>query len=469
MQSISKRLIANYLSISLFTLLILESLFMVVIYQYYLGGIERVLINHADTAAAFYSRYAEPGTIYDKSKFIFESMEDTEQALVEVVDPMGVVVIANTGTNSDQLVDTLDYVQAMQGKPDVWRGKSNLGEPIISVSTPIYNEKEVVGVLRYVSSLEEAFKTIGNYIFFAILVGLAVLMASAIFGYLMSRRILIPIKELIRVTEEISEGNFKVKAIKYHNDEIGQLVDAVNIMAKEITKSDQAKNEFISSISHELRTPLTSIKGWGETILEAVDERETTQEGLAIICHETDRLIVLVNDLLDFSKLQAQRLELHKEEFPVDRLLNDMKNQFSIRARHEHIKLSLLQDDDKVLIMGDYNRLKQVLINVIDNAMKFTIERPNAEIKISSQVVDAQVVIMVQDNGSGIKPEDLIQVKEKFYKGSSRKSGTGLGLSIASEIMELHAGKMLIDSVPGEGTKVVLVLPLLYELSFEEE
>ncbi len=303
----------------------------------------------------------------------------------------------------------------------------------------------------------------------ALAIGAAVLSLAAVLGFLMSRRIVVPIRELIRVTQEIAEGNFKVKAIKYHNDEIGQLVDAVNIMAKEITKSDQAKNEFISSISHELRTPLTSIKGWGETILDAVEDTETVEEGLNIICHETDRLIVLVNDLLDFSKLQGQRLELHKEEFPVDRLLQDIRSQFVVRAKQEKIKLTLFQDDDHVLIMADYNRLKQVLINVIDNAMKFTAGRPGAEIRLSSEIIDDQLVLTVDDNGSGITPEDLQMVKDKFYKGTSKKSGTGLGLSIASEIVELHGGKLYVDSVLNNGTKVVILLPLLYELMDDED
>lgn len=474
MHSISKRLISNYLTISLFTLLILESLFIVAVTQYYMGGIERNLFSRADTLAAVYSSHdpkveGRKVTIQDKANFIFERMSNEERALVQVLDMNGNVIIDNTGVTSGEKVNTADYASAVEGIARYWKGRSELDESIIAVSAPIYHEKEVIGVLRYVSSLEGARKVIGQFVFLAVVIGMAVLTLAAFFGFLMSRRIVVPIKELIRVTEEITEGNFKVTAIKYHNDEIGQLADAVNIMAKEITKSDQAKNEFISSISHELRTPLTSIKGWGETILEAVDDTETAEEGLNIICQETDRLIVLVNDLLDFSKLQGQRLELHKEEFLVDKLLSDVKSQFAVRAKQEKIKLSLLQNDDHVLIMADYNRLKQVLINVIDNAMKFTIGRAAAEIKISSQIVEDQLILVIEDNGSGILPEDLQQVKDKFYKGTSKKSGTGLGLSIASEIVELHGGKLLIDSVVEGGTRVVILLPLMYEMILDED
>lgn len=474
MQSISKRLITNYLTISLFTLIILETLFIVAISQYYFGSVERTLISRVDASAAYFSRNDfrvssdEKITIYDRSKFIFENMDSEERALIEVVDLEGKVVIDNTGASSEEEISTPDYLQALNGRAESWRGKSEAGEAIIAASAPIYNNKEIIGVLRYQSSLEKVNQIVYQYVVFVVGIGIVVLAASAFFGYVMARRILIPIKDLIRVTGEIAQGNFKVSAIKYHNDEIGQLVDAFNIMAKEITKSDQAKNEFISSISHELRTPLTSIKGWGETILDAIDDHETTEEGLNIICRETDRLIVLVNDLLDFSKLQAQRLELHKEEFHLDKLLNDIKNQFIIRTKQEKVKLSLQENDDGVLILADYNRMKQVLINIIDNAMKFTIGRPNAEIKIISCIVEEQLAIIIEDNGSGISAEDLAMVKEKFYKGTSKKSGTGLGLSIASEIVELHGGELMIDSIVGEGTKVVIILPLYYEMPIEE-
>ena len=131
--------------------------------------------------------------------------------------------------------------------------------------------------------------------------------------------------------------------------------------------------------------------------------------------------------------------------------------------------MTVLTDNKESWVFAHYNRLKQVFINIVDNAMKFTAGRPKAEIKISSQVLDDQIVMIIEDNGSGISPEDLKRVKEKFYKGSSNKSGTGLGLSIASEIMELHGGKMLIDSTQGKGTKVVLVMPYFYELQQDYE
>ena len=464
MRSIRRRLIGNYITIALVTVLILEGLFAVAISEYYVGGVERILANQAETSATFFSQYADAGDIYKKSNYIFENLDVEETALIEVIDMQGHVVIDSTGSSAEEIINTSDVAQALKGNSAVWRGRSELNEPIVAVSASIYDGSAVVGVLRYVSSLAPAYQVLGQFFALLLLFGLGVIAVAFLYGRAMAQRILEPIQELVRVTEEVAQGNYKVTAIKYHNDEIGQLVDAVNIMTKEITRADQAKSEFISSISHELRTPLAAIKGWAETMQDMKDDIEVVEEGLSIVSKETDRLIILVNDLLDFSRLQAHRIELKKEEFSISDLLENIIGQFTVRCQQERIKMMLLTDNQESWVFADYNRLKQVLINVVDNAMKFTVGRPNAEIRISSQVLDDQIIVIVEDNGSGISPEDLQRVKEKFYKGSSNKSGTGLGLSIASEIMELHGGKMLIDSTLNVGTKVVLVMPFFYDV-----
>ncbi len=468
-KSISRKLIGNNMFISVFVLVILETLFIVAISQYYLGGIERVLLNNATTAAAFYSRNAPSGSIADKTNYIFENINEKESALVEVIDLDGNIVIDNTGASGSQKVKSYDYFQALAGETEVWKGHISSGERIIAVSSPIYDEEEIVGVLRYVSSLDPAYKILFNYFVFAFVIGLILLAVAFALALATSRRMIIPIKELIRVTEEISQGNFKITALKYTDDEIGQLADAINIMSREIAKNDQEKNEFISSISHELRTPLTSIKGWGETLQDGGSEdSELLREGLNIIGHETDRLIILVNDLLDFSRLQAHRLEMHMQEMVLDDLLEELYKQFFQRAKNEKINLVLDLNDDGMLILGDYNRLKQVFINILDNAMKFTEGAHNAQVKIISYADDEWLGVSIIDNGTGISEEDLVKVQNKFYKGTSKKSGTGLGLSIATEIVQLHQGKLWIESTEGEGTQITIMLPLMYTVPLEE-
>ena len=468
-KSISRKLIGNNMLISVLVLVILETSFIIAVSQYYLGGIENTLLNNATQSANFYSRSAPAGSAADKANFIFENIDERENALVELLDLQGNVVIDNTGANVTETVDSYDYYQALHGHIKSWRGRNESGESIISVSAPIYDDKEIVAVLHYVSSLKPAHKIIFTYFAFAVLIGIILIALAFALAIVTSKRIVIPIKELIRVTEEITMGNFKVTAVKYTDDEIGQLADAVNIMSKEIAKSDQEKNDFISSISHELRTPLTSIKGWGETLQDGgTEDEELLNEGLKIICHETDRLIILVNDLLDFSRLQSNRLEMHMQEMVLDDLLEEVYKQFSQRAKKEKINLQLRLEDDGMLILGDYNRLKQVFINIVDNAMKFTEGAKNAKIELQSYTDEDKIYISITDNGSGISPEDLSKVKEKFYKGTSKKSGTGLGLSIATEIVHLHQGQLWIESVYGEGAQITIMLPLMYAVPDED-
>ncbi|MBQ2005034.1 MAG: HAMP domain-containing histidine kinase, partial [Peptococcaceae bacterium] len=407
MRSIRKRLIGNYITIALVTVLILEGLFAVAISEYYIGGVERILVNQAETSATFFNRYADAGDIYKKSNYIFENLDIDEAALIEVVDMQGRVVIDSTGSSTENVINTFDVTQALRGQSEVWRGRSDLNEPIVAVSAPIYDGTSVVGALRYVSSLAPTYQVLGQFFAMLFLFGFGIIAVAFLYGRAMAQRILEPVQELVRVTEEVAQGNYKVTAIKYHNDEIGQLVDAVNIMTKEITRADQAKSEFISSISHELRTPLAAIKGWAETMQDMKDDIEVVEEGLSIVSKETDRLIILVNDLLDFSRLQAHRIELKKEEFSISDLLENIIGQFTVRCQQEHIKMTLLTDNQENWVFADYNRLKQVLINIVDNAMKFTVGRPEAEIRISSQVLDDQIIVIIEDNGSGISPEDL--------------------------------------------------------------
>ncbi len=446
----------------------MESLFFVAIYQYYISGMDQTLLNHAEASAAMYNKYAPSGSMVQKKGFIFDNMNTGEDALVEVYDDKGHFIINNNGDAKRHTELTSDYNEALKGDSASWRGRIDTKEPIMSVSVPIMDGDKIVGVLRYVSSMTLARSLMQSNMMIVIIIGIVILIIATIIGYVMSTRILVPVRDLIKVTREIALGNLNVKAKVYSRDEIGQLAQAVNRMAGEIELSNKSKNDFISSISHELRTPLTSINGWTETIEDSPNDEETTKMGLAIISRETKRLTNLVNDLLDFSKLQSHRIELDTALIWLDEFLEALYHQFLPRANQEGVNLRLHLDNQNAMVIGDENRLRQVMINVLDNSFKFVSGRARPEIVIQSHMLDDQVVITVEDNGPGMSSEDLMRVKEKFYKGSSRQSGTGLGLSIANEIVALHNGTFYIDSIRGVGTKVSVVLPFEKEVEIEE-
>lgn len=460
---IGLKMVLSFFFVSLITVTIMGTLFYAAIHQYYVVGMEQALVNTAEASALMYNRHAPPGDLEDKIEYIQANFDINEHALIEVYTPEEKFLLSNMGKSEQAIGLTSDYYVALDGVTGVYVGEGEGRDHIMSVSVPLYDKDLMIGVLRYVSSMEGVYSVLRQNLALYLTIGFVILILATTIGFVMSVRILNPVRDLIGVTRQISNGNLKAKANIYYNDEIGELANAVNHMTEEIQKSDKARTDFISSVSHELRTPLTSIKGWAETIDDNPMDLDTTRLGMEIIGQETNRLIKMVNNLLDFSKLQNHRIELQSSSMWLDAFLEDLYRQFSVRADQEDVVLRLHLDSQDIQIYADESRLRQVLINILDNAFKFVAGRDKPEIIIESHMLDDQVVITVEDNGPGMSSSELLYVKQKFYKGSFSSSGTGLGLSIANEIVALHNGTLYVDSIPGYGTKVSMVLPFYEE------
>ena len=241
-------------------------------------------------------------------------------------------------------------------------------------------------------------------------------------------------------------------------DEIGRLCETINRMAEELSKTEKMKNEFISSVSHELRTPLTSIRGWVETIASIRDPQdENYQKGLAIIGAETDRLYGMVEELLDFSRLQAGiRLECQPLDLVAE--LTDAALFVEPRIRQEGMRLAYEEPELPLPVWADPKRLRQIFLNILDNAVKYS--SPGGVITLELLQDGENVYILFRDEGRGISPEDLENVKLKFFKGKNAVRGSGIGLAVADEIVTALNGSLDIESRLGEGTTVKVMLPL---------
>ncbi len=293
-----------------------------------------------------------------------------------------------------------------------------------------------------------------------IAMGISVIIISGVVSVFLANSIVRPLKEVTRVAEKMAEGEYRIKSEVHLDDEIGRLSDTLNYMSEEIVKKEKLKNDFISSVSHELRTPLTSIKGWAITLKsEELGDNEIIKDGLDIIEKESDRLSLMVEDLLDFSRFVSGRISLEKENFSIVNTLNLIAKQLKPRANFVKINFNTNIQYDLDCILGDENRLKQVLINLLDNAFKFTPE--DGYVNLNAYKSDDNIIIEVEDNGMGISIEDLPKIKEKFYKGKNSKSHSGLGLSISDEIIKMHGGNMEILSQLNKGTKVIVTLPVM--------
>ncbi len=270
---------------------------------------------------------------------------------------------------------------------------------------------------------------------------------------------------------QIAQGDFSAseKIEHKYDDEIGDLCDAVSDMAKDLQTTEQMKNDFISRVSHELRTPLTAIKGWAETMQlseRGTLDRRTFDRGMGVIIKESSRLTGIVEELLDFGRIQSGRMVLINEKIDIIAEFDETVYMLKERATEEGIHL-LYDEDDTVYyppVYGDRNRLRQVFLNVLDNALKYT---PKGGV-VAAQVIytkdDPDVIkIVVTDSGCGISAEDLPRVKEKFYKANQKVGGSGIGLAVADEIMNLHHGSLNIESGEGVGTTVTLTIPVYKE------
>lgn len=268
-----------------------------------------------------------------------------------------------------------------------------------------------------------------------------------------------PIGELTDLARRISDGGYGLQAVKSSDDEIGELTDAINEMSAKICEAEKVQSEFVSSVSHELRTPLTAITGWSETML--FDETITgdSRRGLEIIGREAGRLTNMVSDLLEFTRIQDGRFKMTMELLDVTAELEDALMTYGDLLKKENMRLVYDVPEGEIpLINGDPERLRQVFLNILDNAAKYGTSGEVVEVKL--QQIGEAVFINFRDHGPGIPENELAHVKEKFYKGSSHVRGNGIGLSVCDEIVTRHGGELLVENAQGGGASVTVILPI---------
>lgn len=391
--------------------------------------------------------------------FVSEFSEKSS-AEVWVIDKSGKVIVSSSGFGISY-PEMPDYYEALDSKDESlftsWEGKIESGEKIMAVTTLIKDDNSAVrGAVRYITSLDAVDSQLITVYCMIGFVFLIIALIVLISGFIFVSSIVKPIKEINETTKLIAGGNMDARIDHYlYKDEIGELCDSINNMAAEISTADRLKNDFISTVSHELRTPLTAIKGWGETILQVSDtDPALTQRGMNVIIDEATRLSGIVEELLDFSRIQNGALSLRIEKMDILAELDETVFAFKDRATREGVDLVYNAPDLPAPMDGDADRIKQVFVNILDNALKYT--KQGGKINVTADVADDKIKITISDTGCGISAEDLPHVKEKFYKTNMTVHGSGIGLAVADEIVKLHKGTLDIDSVLGEGTTVNL-------------
>ena len=290
------------------------------------------------------------------------------------------------------------------------------------------------------------------------------LVLSALVGLILARAIARPVRELTRAAHQLAQGDFNYSEDldARATDELGDLARAFRSMSSDLQRTLQARTDLVSNVSHELRTPLTAIKGLVETLRDgAVDDLGARDKFLASIEGETDRLIRLVNDLLILSRADSQVLTLRRERFNLVDLARASADELAASAAAHRV--SLVVAGDATQVYADADRIRQVLVNLLDNAIRYSPSGETVRVNISSATEG--VVVSVQDHGPGIPAAEQARVFERFYRADKSRvrdphgsGGAGLGLAIAQTIVEAHGGQIALDSREGQGTTVRFTL-----------
>ncbi len=457
-KSITRRWVRGNLLLTAIILLLAQLLFSFFTVRSYYDNTTQALRSRLDNIAGQLS-VASNMSPDQRSVALHNMVEEfTESAKFELmlVNHSGEVV-AYSGTVAGSRGDMPDINEALNSASGTgsFTGLSEQGEPIMALSELVPYSTADVAAIRIVVSLTLVNGAIINAIGASLIVVTAVFLFSLFTGLYFVRSIVTPISRVEHSAAKIAQGDFNVRIENNYNDEVGRLCDTINHMAVNLSETQRLKNEFISSVSHELRTPLTSIKGWVETLGKFHDLKgDSAKKALRIIGSEAERLSQMVEELLDFSRMQDSGIKLNKDLIDLVAELADAVHIAEGRAVTEQVAIIFDEPQDIIAVMADKNRLRQVFLNILDNALKYT--PAGGCVYVTCDIKTGWVYVNVRDEGPGIPEEDLPHIKEKFYKAKNSKAGNGIGLAVAEEIMNAHGGTITLSS-PNEGGLTVTV------------
>ena len=431
----------------------------------YYSNMESDLRYRAKTTTSYFAEHLNQSynEYYQSCITYAQTFEDRDDLELQFINARGQIVASSYGRWTGQSPITSEIQKAIStrsAQPFVGRDPET-GERIMAVSSPmIYSNGEVIGVLRYVTSTALMDRQILLVALISLLglgfVALVVLISSNYY----IRSILVPVAEITEKAKRIAGGTYGIQIQTRYNDEIGELAKTINELSSQINQNEKTQAEFISSLSHELRTPLTVITGWSETLIGDENLDQDTRRGMSIILREAKRLTEMVVDLLDFTRIQGGKMTLNVEPTDIRSEFEDTVYMYGSRLAQDGIHLEYLDNDEEIPeITCDAKRLRQVFLNILDNAAKHGGDGKCIEASIHYK--NRKVTVCIRDFGPGIPEDEIPLVKKKFYKGSSKARGSGIGLAVSDEIVQMHGGELLLENAEGGGTLVTVVLPAI--------
>lgn len=431
----------------------------------YYNSARSALTAKAKAGADYFNTYSTDsyGEYYRTATLYAATFEDSDKIELQFLNSAGRIVVSSRGLSAGSAPETAEIAHALEsGEIATFSGRDPVtNESIIAVSSPLHFNGSVMGVMRYVTATHQLDRQMMIMVLVIAVALICVVLLIVVSNMIFISNVVEPVAEVTEAAKRISDGSYGIQIPNKYSDEMGELVDNINDMSLKISQGEKMQTEFISSVSHELRTPLTAINGWGETLLadESGDVRQL-RRGLGIILKESRRLTNMVEELLEFSKIEDGRFTLQVEEMDLQAEFEDAIFTYRELFRQDGISLEYEEAGELFTqpIIGDPERLKQVFCNVLDNASKHG--GSGKRIVTSLHLEDEEYVIRIRDYGPGIPEAELPFVKQKFYKGSSRARGSGIGLAVCDEIISRHGGTFEIDNAEGGGTVVTIHLPI---------
>ena len=463
-QGLARRWAINILSVVAATIAVVETVFIVVVHEYYFSTVRQYLENKMSAITASFSSYSA-GSYSDfelGARQYVEGFNERDKMEVQIIGPSGNVIMSTNGFLPDKN-ESYDGVGTDLGGVTLKQGRLSSGEEVMTAATAIKSKQSddiTLGAVRIIVSLSDTSRQYTIIVLIGIGVGLVMFLVMVFSGTYFLRSIVNPIAGINKTARQIAAGDFDARIEPSENpkdDEISRLGETINYMASELGSTEKMKNEFISSVSHELRTPLTAIKGWGETVLSSIDDPTITKKGIDVIISEAERLSVIVEDLLDFSRMQSGNLKYNMESCDIVAEVSEAVMTLTDTAKKQGVFLEYTEPESMPTVVADAGRMQQVFVNIISNALKYTSAGGHILVDVKEEI--GYVLIMVSDNGRGIPEADLDKVKQKFYKAEGSVRGSGIGLALADEIVKNHGGRLEISSTENIGTTVSIMLP----------
>lgn len=284
---------------------------------------------------------------------------------------------------------------------------------------------------------------------------------TGLFTYYITKRITAPLREMNRVALLIARGQFNQRVNIGTRDELGELGETFNYMAQELGSLDQMRKDFVANVSHDLRSPLTSIHGFARAFLDDTIPNDRKHHYFTIMKEQTERMIKLVNDLLDMAQIESGQLEIRPVLFNLSELVRQVMARMETEFVNKKLNVELISEEvQDIHVYADPDRIDQVIVNLIQNAVQISSNGSSVEVILKK---GQQAVVSIRDYGTGISQEDIQSIWERFYKTDrprTKKVGTGIGLSIVKHLLVLHQTDIQVESEVGIGTTFTFTLPI---------